>query len=598
MPAFTHALASVACLLTATTTRSEPAPSKPDGSKTEAAKPVVTMILPTINEADHDLKFLFDLAEDKKGYETLKESIDVFLVGLERDKNGVVELYATDDGVRAVGLLPVKTEQDFHKFLENLFDLDIKTAPPPRPDLVRQIPRETQAEAQKAKLQKDERLIFGLYDAYLKYQGGIVRIGESLDAIRHVPKETAVTRPSDAKLFVRLDGESLSPKQRSAAFEKSRTLFLKELTQGKSETDAEFKLRKSASEQQAHELDRLFSQAANAELAFSTSTEKKQSNVRGKLTAAKDTELAKSIAQITQEPNQFASISSEGTVFSLSYNLAIDEKQQELLKTVAKDGRAALQGRIEKSERRDSNQKAIDVDLVGLVFDIINDGLGERQVNGFMRTWAESEGKLTTVGGARVANGVKIVELLQKVAARQKGMVRFKIETVAGVDIHKLTFSEDSKNYPELLDSEGALYVGTAEHAAWYALGEKSLERLKSAIHEAEGSGKKDDTAVTVQAHLAPLADTLDRIMTRHRDKIDRSPKSEKDSRAQRAAKTVRDLELEKVALHAFQKGNDTISATLKGSGDSVELKAEFNEGVLRFVGEALSKFVKDNLED
>lgn len=592
------ALASVACLLTATIAQSEPAAPKASSSKTESAKPVVTVILPTLNEADHDLKFLFDLAEDKKGYETLKESIDVFLVGLERDKNGVVELYATDDGVRSVGLLPVKTQQDFHKFLENLFDLDIKTAPPPRPDLVRQIPRETQAESQKAKLQKDERLIFGLYDAYLKYEGGIVRIGETLEAVRHVSKETGVTRPSDAKLFVRLDGESLSPKQRSEAFEKSRKLFLKDLAQGKSESDAEFKLRKSAADQQAHELDRLFSQAANAELAVSTSTEKKQSNVRGKLTAAKDTQLAKSIAQISQEPNQFASVSSEGTVFSLTYNLAIDEKQQELLKTVAKDGRAALQGRIEKSERRDSNQKAIDVDLVGLVFDIINDGLGEKQVNGFMRTWAESEGKLTTVGGARVADGVKIVELLQKVAQRQKGRIRFKTETVAGVDIHKLTFSDDAKNYPELLDSEGALYVGTGEHAAWYAIGEKALDRLKSAIHEAEGAGKKDDTAVTLQAHMAPLADTLDRIVTRHRDKIDRSPKTEKDSKALRAAKTVRDLELEKVALHAFQKGKDTMSATLKGSGDSVELKAEFDEGILRFIGEALSKFVKDNLED
>ena len=533
-------LTCAGALFAASTVRSESPP------KSENLKPVVTVVLPTINEADHDLKFLFDLAEDKKGYDTLKESLETFLVGIERDKNGILEVFATDDGVRTVGILPVKSETDFHKFLENLFDLDIKTAPPPRPDLITQVPREKQTESHSAKLTRDERLIFGLYDAYLKYEAGTVRIGEKLDDIRRLPRQTAVSRPSDAKLFVRLDGESLSPEQRQSAFAKTRKLLLDELKQGESESAAEFKLRKSAAEQQANELDRLFSQATHADLAWSTSTEKKQSNVHARLTAAKDTDLASSIAQISKQPNNYSGISTDGTVFSLTVNMPLDEKQQKMLKTLAHDGRAALQGRIEHSDKRDSSRKAIDGDLVDLVFDIINDGLGEKQVNGFVRTWSETGGKLTTVGAIRVADGVKFVELLQKVAARQKGTVNLKIETVAGVDIHKVTLSEDAKSYPELFDDEGALYVGTARNAAWYALGANSLDRLKNAIHEAEGSARKDDTAVAVQARLAPLAETLDRIVARHQERNEKPANKDRDhgTKTRRAMNTVRDLEL------------------------------------------------------
>ena len=37
---------------------------------------------------------------------------------------------------------------------------------------------------------------------------------------------------------------------------------------------------------------------------------------------------------------------------------------------------------------------------------------------------------------------------------------------------------------------------------------------------------------------------------------------------------------------------------TLSSKKDTLSLTGEFDEGTLRFVGKALSQFVKDNLED
>ena len=58
------------------------------------------------------------------------------------------------------------------------------------------------------------------------------------------------------------------------------------------------------------------------------------------------------------------------------------------------------------------------------------------------------------------------------------------------------------------------------------------------------------------------------------------------------------ELELPKIAVEALQHGHDTLSITLTRNGENAELVVQSDEGILRFIGMALSKFTKDNLED
>jgi hypothetical protein len=60
----------------------------------------------------------------------------------------------------------------------------------------------------------------------------------------------------------------------------------------------------------------------------------------------------------------------------------------------------------------------------------------------------------------------------------------------------------------------------------------------------------------------------------------------------------VSDLELHKIAVEAFGHGHDTISITLTRKGDHAELNVQTEEGILRCIGMALSRFTKDNLAD
>jgi hypothetical protein len=141
---------------------------------------------------------------------------------------------------------------------------------------------------------------------------------------------------------------------------------------------------------------------------------------------------------------------------------------------------------------------------------------------------------------------------------------------------------------------------------------------MKQAISEAK-AGDDNPAPGAFEARLLPFAEVWNRIHSRSpsgghtakaeksrgktettkektTDKADKS--GEKHPNAAKAASTVRDLHLSKLAVQAFEKGHDTVSGALSGKGDTFTITGEFEEGTLRFVGKALSQFVKDNLED
>ena len=68
--------------------------------------------------------------------------------------------------------------------------------------------------------------------------------------------------------------------------------------------------------------------------------------------------------------------------------------------------------------------------------------------------------------------------------------------------------------------------------------------------------------------------------------------------KAAQAASVLAGLHLSKLAVEASKHGHDTMSMKLTRKGDKAIVTGQFDEGSLRFVGLALSKFVKDNLEE
>jgi hypothetical protein len=615
-----------------------PAASEPKAAAVEKVdKPVVTGTVSSVDQVYDDLKFVFQLAGDHKGYKTFKETIDTFMEGVETSKPSGWRVYIAADGLHTVASVPVKDEAAFKKFLRNLWDLDVKTAPPPAPSLATQVRRPVQEKLRSLKLKSNERIMFGLTDGFLRYESGYVHFGASIEDVRlaqgGIPAESA----KGPTLALRIEGESAAPDRRREAFDKSVQKLLADMKKTGNETDAEFALARAVVELQLAKFELVFADASHVDLGWTTSHQSKNSNLTARVTASKDTSLAKDIEQMGESTDDFAGVSRQGVVMSSAINFPNDRTFTKSLKSVSRQARIVARDAINKDERLNADQKAVDKQFVDLVCDLVDDVAAMPVFNGFARTWANSDGSLTTVGAVKVADGAKYREMLQKFKAQER--VGHK-SGGGGVEIYKIAVAKWQKDVPELFGKVGAVYIGTSDKAVWCAAGEQALERLEQAIQEAGSEKAKSSAAVAVHAELLPLAKVWDRFRSRHPS--DTSPKSKKkevasagtskatttskaadkgtvkagsakDSKESKqnngkasdrkeslaqAKSTVSDLELNKIAVAAFQQGRDTIQITLTRKGENAELVVQSDEGILRFIGMVLSKFTKDNLED
>jgi hypothetical protein len=269
-----------------------------------------------------------------------------------------------------------------------------------------------------------------------------------------------------------------------------------------------------------------------------------------------------------------------------------------------------VKAKIDGDAKLSSDQKQVDRDLTDVIFDVIDGVCAAGTFNGVWRVWSNGDGTLTLLFGTKVANGAAIAQLLAKLEARGGGAnVQLKVDTVDDVEIHKLSVGDQKKEYPELLGADGTFHVATSAGAVWLASGNQGLERLKVAIGEAKMAGPKPGPAGDLQAQLLPLIEVLDKVRARQQpapapaqparagDKKAASKKAEGDNKV-KAQGMLADLKLRKLALEAFKQGNDTLSLSLVRKDNEVELSLKLDEGIVRFVGKALSKFVKDNLAD
>jgi hypothetical protein len=315
--------------------------------------------------------------------------------------------------------------------------------------------------------------------------------------------------------------------------------------------------------------------------------------------------LAKRIERTGHTPDQFAGVSKEGCVAWATINMPLDERRQESIKFVSKHSRAGAKELAKDSDASDSRKSTL-MDLSDLVSEVADDVANTSEFNGCLRIWSNNGGTLTSIGAVRVSDTSAIIEFLQKLKGQdtEGRTVNLKVAHVDGVDIHEVASAQSHKDYPELFDDKGAVYIGTGEKAVWYALGKGGLDRLKESISEARKGSTKSGPG-ELEARLLPLAEVWNKIHAR-RDTHAKSATVEKIKdkvrenrpKAAHAASIVRDLNLSKLAVDAFQKGHDTLSMRLSAEGQTLKVAGQLDEGVLRFIGNALSQFVKDNLEN
>jgi hypothetical protein len=171
-------------------------------------------------------------------------------------------------------------------------------------------------------------------------------------------------------------------------------------------------------------------------------------------------------------------------------------------------------------------------------------------------------GKYALLLGTRVTDGEGVEKAVRKVVAKLpdevKEAVKFDVEKVKGVNVHRITPPEGStpENVKALL-GEGPVYFAVRKDALFVSLGEDALAALKGAMAAAPTAGQP----LQVEVSLARVAKLM--------------------AKAQKAAPEA--------AQKAFKApGSDKVRLTIEG-GDSLRLRLSAKARVVTFLG-ALKK--------
>jgi hypothetical protein len=544
----------------------------PVAADDKGAKPAITVVAPTTDELFKDLRFALELAGDEKGYDTLKETIETFLVGMDTVERGGVRIYPTASGLQMVISLPIalgdplkfnpdgkkwtpgelkKTwptldrmkaddkeklrqaelkkrtpaqleklrDASFGEMISNLWDLDVKTAPAPSPTLDRQIPKSVKEKLKKLNLATNERLIFGLTDGFLSYESGHVHLGTKIEDVRLARGGLPADLVKGHDLAAFIDGTAQSKEERKTAFDKAKGEMVGAITKGEKETEGAFEIRKAVTEHQLTELERFFVEGSRIHLGWNVSAEKKHARLEVELEGLAGTSLAESVDVLGTVPDEFAGVSKDGAVLAISGTLPLDSLRKEFLKQFSKLSRAEMKKQIADNAKLTDGQKKTDSDVADLVHDVADDIAVLGYFNGVIRCWSNSDGTLTSVGAGQIPEGArkKFEEMLKKIAARDPvNKLEEKIETEEDVEIHKLTVPDVQKENPEFIGKDGDIFMGLTDKTVWLASGEKALERMKTAIKEAKAAGPKDSPGVDLFLKFGPFIEARDKYQQRN----------------------------------------------------------------------------------
>jgi len=114
---------------------------------------------------------------------------------------------------------------------------------------------------------------------------------------------------------------------------------------------------------------------------------------------------------------------------------------------------------------------------------------------------------------------------------------------------------------------------------------------LETKVPKSTVQPKLDAPLVDVHVKVGPWIEFLDR----RRKRLDKENADAKLTDKEKTAKQERE-NIRQMALSTFKQGGDTINLTLRRSGDQVDVKTIFGEGILRFVGSLMADFSAETL--
>jgi len=529
----------------------------PAVAQTAADKPSVTIIHSGVERLYEDLRLMFEaLAGEKSQYATLQDTLDVYFIGADAKKPGLVQIYVRGGKFKSVLFAPTTNAKSFR---DNLRALGAK----------------------------NRILGAGLYQLTGLFNG-FLKEGNGLSIIAEDRKDVTATPPNIAQIgtkwgipghdFIAVIENDDQIADRKTAVQQLRTELMAGIKPLAMESAEEFALRKLTLEQQISELEQVYSEAQLIVTTGSVLNKEQQLVSETKVVPLPKTSLADHIAANGKEPSKFAAVPfAKDIPLSVRIDFTLDAMRKKHAAEFLKHSRPLALKRIRENSDKSEKTRAYTEKTVEIVFDVLEKSTADGRYDSLLDVRAQASGLHTLIGAVKV-DGAVVVAGLEKI--KSESAVEMNKEKVGEISLHQVTLPGDLVEMQKVFGKDPHLWVGTAADTVWYAVGENALDELKKAINSVTSAAAAQPAPEPqiVQLHVKAglWMDLFDAI----RDKKD---KGKNDAR--------------ELAVEAFSKGGDTFDFSMRKTSEGLVLTLQLHEGILRYAGKAGAKIVKENLQ-
>ncbi|MCA9026040.1 MAG: hypothetical protein KDA86_12605 [Planctomycetaceae bacterium] len=574
-------------------------------------KPRLKIVMASPQGFLDDLEYLVvDLAEEKKQWDdNIYPSLDIFLIGVERTAPLRFDILLSDageddkSGYRYQPCIPVEAgRKGLKDFIgNNLNPIGID---------------------EKLKKRGYYELTGNVFQGWMRILDGDVSYA-CIAAAGHeddIPKEMPLPEESHKDILAKgydLGFEVLNTADQTELRKKQADDFvpylMKDVAKKPDETEVWFNFRKTSQLHKYQQLHRMYVEAKQGTIGWTTDVAQKQGVAEFVLKALPETGLFDFIQTMGAEPSRFAAIKmAEDPVLGLRLNLPFDDFRRVQLDEWYPAARAAAKDKIDGSDEFAEEEREPAKQATDLLFDMLAAGDPLGRLDMFMDITRAESGKLGIVGGVRARDGKaadEIVKLIPKL--HQEWSVVMDSEMIGDTAIHTLDVTNDTpKAIFDYFGDSGIVYVGTSAELVWIAGGEGAYEALKANIEKvSSGDSEADATPekfVDLKLQAGPLVSFADDLA----DETDwnlmgvvdiKPPGSAIGASGDKEAKTLQPVdpnEIRKIVRRSLLvDSEDRITGVITRTDDYIGGKMTFAPGVLRAAGKVVAKIVSDNLQ-
>ena len=589
------------------------APVRAQDAEADSGLPLITIMHGGVTQLTEDLKFLLTLAGPKAAAQlgNINAIIPAFTDGIDLERAITVDIILEDERDYRISL-PI---DDLKDLLKNIGGFAGTKA--------RQVARNRYV------FKKEKAAFNGVAVVLDTDKNGRLGKGDYLvlaQDLKNIPANftplTAIERLSKYQLAASVTNTATGADARKAAIDTIRAELESVNRRLPNETDDQYELRKVAQNHRMDELERLFVDARELVLGWTTNYATGESQLELQLTALPETQLAKDIAAMGEDRSLFSTLvrADDGTVFGRLNHRLDDMRQANIAQFLALIEQQALE-RIEESEDLDDSNRGFAADALRGLIAMLQEGNSElERIDGFLAITEDADGR-TLSGGIRAPCGTEVRDVLQSL--QKAGWdVELDADTVSTepliigdpppaidgptvepaaedgcgpdgvITIHRVKIPVSREFDFAAVFGTDTMLIGAGSNVVYYAVGNDAAEDIQKAVESAgEQPDKEDGTFFEVWYRIGPWIRWGQQRAARlgpDPDLTDEEKKAQEELEA-----------LGKRALTVFGE-NDAIYTQLqvkqKDDGKNVIGVSKFQTDLLKFVGSEIAEWARKTL--